>query len=370
MDATLARESRAEARSADALYRAFITAPRFRSLDGLRFLSIVPVVWHHSTPRPLEGLLGRGPLGVDLFFAISGFLVTTLLLRERRKTAHVAVTRFYARRALRIFPLYYGVLSLYVLRAWLFLPDGVVRRHFFASLPWYATFTSNWFVDFAVPHPVIFAFAWSVATEEQFYALWPWVVRAARGWWFPVAVAALLLTADQCVEWGLWVQALPVGSLGRRIVQSLSSPLCMGILLACALDRPRSFNAVAKVLGSRAAAPILFAGLVGLVGRGVTPLVATQLVMALLVGACSLRSDHALTWLTDWAPLRFVGRISYGIYLFHVAAVTAAKQLLPVPLSTTFGVFVTAFAASMVVAAVSYRWFERPFLRLGERLRS
>ncbi|HEY3820819.1 MAG TPA: acyltransferase [Polyangiaceae bacterium] len=98
----------------------FLGTSRFSSLDGLRCLAVVPVVWHHSTPRPPSGLLGRGPLGVDLFFAISGFLITTLLLRERRR-GELSVGRFYARRALRIFPAYYLVLGLTTLH-WLFSP--------------------------------------------------------------------------------------------------------------------------------------------------------------------------------------------------------------------------------------------------------
>src|SRR5678816_1344035 len=92
-------------------YRAYLGLERFPSLDGLRALSIVPVIWHHSTPRQLEGVLGKGPLGVHLFFAISGFLITTLLLRERRATGAISIAGFYARRSLRIFPLYYAVLA-------------------------------------------------------------------------------------------------------------------------------------------------------------------------------------------------------------------------------------------------------------------
>lgn len=79
----------------------WLATTRFPSIDGLRCLSIVPVVWHHSTSGPALGILGRGPLGVDLFFVISGFLVTTLLLRERETTESVSVGAFYLRRVQR-----------------------------------------------------------------------------------------------------------------------------------------------------------------------------------------------------------------------------------------------------------------------------
>src|SRR5262245_38294354 len=97
----------------DPRYRSYLALARFPELDGLRALSILPVIWHHSTTRLLDGVLGKGPLGVHLFFAISGFLITTLLLRERRATGAISMKNFYARRSLRIFPLYYAVLGIY-----------------------------------------------------------------------------------------------------------------------------------------------------------------------------------------------------------------------------------------------------------------
>src|SRR5262249_26794488 len=145
-----------------------------------RCLAIVPVIWHHSTPRPLTGFWGRGPLGVHLFFAISGFLITTLLIRERRSTGNISLGGFYLRRSLRIFPLYYAVLGLYVARALVMLPSSPMRAHFLGNVAFFATYTANWFVDFDVPHPVIFGFAWSLCTEEQFYAFWGPVMRGFR----------------------------------------------------------------------------------------------------------------------------------------------------------------------------------------------
>jgi peptidoglycan/LPS O-acetylase OafA/YrhL len=348
-------------------HAAYLRAARFPSLDGLRFLSIVPVIWHHSTTGPIAGLLGKGPVGVDLFFAISGFLITTLMLRERRATGRVAVGPFYARRALRIFPLYYAVLALYVGRAWLLPPGDPVRAHFFRSLPFWATYTANWLVDFAVPHPVLFAFGWTLATEEQFYLVWPWIVRASRGWLFPVLAALLLLAAGQAVSHGLFPLALPPESLGRRMVASIASPILLGALLACLLDLPRGFAAAERVLGRRASAPLALGAVVTLLTVDEAPLFAVQVGLALLVGACCVRPDHGLARLTDAAPLRWIGTVSYGMYLLHVSAITAARRLLPA--ASVPVVFVVAFAGTVVAAAVSYRWFERPFLGWRDRLR-
>jgi len=349
-------------------HAAYLGAARFPALDGLRFLSIVPVIWHHSTTGPIAGLLGKGPVGVDLFFAISGFLITTLMLRERRATGRVAVGAFYGRRALRIFPLYYAVLALYVVRAALLPPADPVRAHFFRSLPFWATYTANWFVDFGVPHPVLFAFGWTLATEEQFYLVWPWIVRASRGRLFPVVAALLLVAAGQAVAHGLFPGALPPESLSRRVVGSIATPILLGALLAFLLDLPRGFAAAARVLGRRASAPLALAAVVAMLAVDTVPILVVQVGLALLVGACVVRPDHGLSWLTDARPVRWIGTVSYGMYLLHVSAITAARRLLPEGCSVPV-VFAVAFAGTMVAAAGSYRWLERPFLGLRERLR-
>src|SRR5271156_417245 len=100
--------------SSDSRYADFRNESRFGSLDGLRCLSILAVIWHHAGGwRSSTGILSHGFWGVDVFFAISGFLITTLLLRERDRYQSISLKLFYLRRSLRIFPLYYGVLLIY-----------------------------------------------------------------------------------------------------------------------------------------------------------------------------------------------------------------------------------------------------------------
>jgi peptidoglycan/LPS O-acetylase OafA/YrhL len=350
-------------------HAAYRGTPHFASLDGLRFLSIVPVVWHHSTSGPLPGVLGKGPIGVELFFAISGFLITTRLVREQRSRGQIAVGQFYARRALRIFPLYYAVLGLYVLRAWLFLPPSPMRSHFFQSLPLWATYTSDWFVDLAVDHPIIFSFGWSLAVEEQFYLVWPWIVRATRGWLFPVGAALLLFASDQAAEQGYLNGIAPPSGLAHRMIASLATPILLGAVLAYALDRPRSFAVTNRLLGHRASAPLALFAVAALLCADGPPLVAVHAALVLLVGACCLRPDHGLRRLTDAEGLRWIGTVSYGVYLLHVSAITAWKRLLPAAWISTPLVFALAFAVSVALAGASFRWFERPFLKLGDRFR-
>ncbi|HEY8073576.1 MAG TPA: acyltransferase [Labilithrix sp.] len=337
---------------------------RFSSLDGLRCLAIVPVVWHHATPSPPDGALGRGPLGVDLFFAISGFLITTLLLRERERLGRIALGRFYARRSLRIFPMYYLVLGAFVLHAWLVREPGAVRDHFLKSLPFHATYTTNWLVDFDVPHAVVFTFAWSLATEEQFYLVWPWILRA-RGLVVPAAFMLALLVVDQATERGL------VGvesALVLRILRSIATPICLGSLLAIGLAS-RFAAALRAVLGRQASAPIALALLAASV---VVPwsLFGAHALMVALVGACVVREDHGLRFVTDARVVQHVGVVSYGVYLLNVPIVVATRRALGPLAEHTVLVFVVALAATVLAATLAHRLVDRPLLAFRERLRA
>jgi peptidoglycan/LPS O-acetylase OafA/YrhL len=298
--------------------------------------------------------LSKGPLGVDLFFALSGFLITTLLLRERARQGRVDTIAFYRRRARRIFPLYYLVLGLYALRALLLLPLGPQRSHFFASLPFFATYTTNWFVDFSAPHPIIFAFSWSLAAEEQFYAVFPWLYRFRAGPWLgAVALLALDVAGEQgaLAAWG-------ASTLAVRMASSVQAAICFGALLACVLHTPRGFRAVYALLGGRGSVLVPFVALgLALVLPGV-PLWATQMVLAVCVGAVVLREDHVLAPVLRQRHIARIGAVSYGVYMLHVTAVTAVKRTLPDPWRSLPVVFGLSLVLSVLAAEISFRFFE------------
>jgi peptidoglycan/LPS O-acetylase OafA/YrhL len=352
--------------------KAFLESVRYPSLDGLRALSIVPVVFHHATPRPLDGVLGRGPLGVDLFFAISGFLITTLLCRERERDPQrpIRLGAFYARRSLRIFPLYYAVLALFVLHALVLREAGPVRDHFLRSLPVHATYTANWLLDTRVTHPIVFGFGWSLATEEQFYLVWPVVLRFARSLRGPALIMTALLVVDHLAESGTLTTTfgLEHDGLPLRMLRSIAAPICGGALAALALRSRMGFAAVFAVLGRRASAPIALAVLVVVAWQGGSLAVA-HLAMVALVVACAIREDHPLAPLLACRPVRFVGDASYGIYLLNVPAVVAVRRALPseAPLAI---VFAASFVVSVGVAWLASWVVERPLLRLRSRLRA
>ena len=340
----------------------YLAQRRFGSLDGLRCLGILPVIWHHSTPRPLPGVWGKGPAGVDLFFCISGFLITTLLLREKARTRTVALRAFYARRALRILPLYYAMLLAYAVFAFCTSPELPQRAHFFRTLPLYASFTANWFADFGVSHAILFSFAWSLCIEEQFYAFWPWLVRWLSARWALVAMCALLVV-DYAAERGA-----PFGS-GQRIIASFAAPIGFGALLALVLADRRAFDVLAPLLGKAWSAPLALGTALLLLFRPAAPLLAFQASLALLVATCVIVEDHGLAGLLRARAVSYVGAVSYGLYLMNSTAIGFVRRLFPEYASASGFVFFASLPLALGFAALSHRFFEAPLSRLRDAFR-
>ena len=345
-------------------YQAFTGGSYFSGLDGLRAISVIAVVWTHVTGTHTLQLLNQGHKGVDFFFAISGFLVTTLLLREYRKTGQVSLRNFYVRRTLRIFPLYYAVLALYCLLVFFTLKGTPKAAQFWENLPAFATYTSNWFVSAADggDHGVTFYFAWSLATEEQFYLFWPplmlLILSRTKLVWMP-ALAALVLLAVQSLAY----RAGGDGLLAR-ILASLAPAILMGVAFAVLLNHRGIFSRLWPVLGHRAAAPALALGLLALLQLD-APGLPIRLAMAALVASVCIREDTLLHPALRWRPAVFIGTISYGVYLMHMLAANVVRKL--VGHASGLDVFVGTLALVTLVAWLSFRYFEAPLLRLKSR---
>lgn len=352
----------------------FRATRRFGSLDGLRALAVLAVVWHHSPSR--TGFAGwpaswRGYLGVDVFFVVSGFLITTLLLREREQRGRVRVGGFLARRALRLFPLWYAVLvGHWLVLTWL-LPDAPITRPFLRDLPYYATYTSNW-----IHAGTYLILSWSLAAEEQFYVTWAPAVAllGRRAAW----VAAVVLGLSALTAFGAF-DAVLAGLLGDDfarldMVQATFAPVALGCLGGLALHGERGFARVHATLGGRYAAPLAALAFLACASlpfdeppRAGRLLI--QVAAAALVLACVVREDHGLARLLRWRPLARVGVVSYGIYLLHIVTLQAVRAWAPSVGLPRGAMFWTNAVASWLAAEVSYRALEAPFLRLRERFR-
>jgi peptidoglycan/LPS O-acetylase OafA/YrhL len=340
----------------------------FGSLNGLRALSVLAVIWHH-TGGEMAGLwpiLGLGQHGVTLFFAISGTLITTLLLRERERSGQIDLKAFFIRRSLRIFPLYYAVIGLYVVLVFALERDKPEGHDFFNNLPFFLTYTSNWFVP--LEGRVIFYFAWSLAAEEQFYLVWPSVQK------FFAPKLALLVACALCTM-VIAARLLSGGegfmkeSLTLRVLGQIPLAICLGVVLAHALHDKRSFYAMRWLFASRASALIWMSIFIAVLSWQASRLFLVDVLAVMLVGSCVYREDHFLAPLLQLPALRYVGQVSYGVYLLHMLVKNVVVKVLTLFALelTAYSVFFITALASVLVAGLSFRYFESSFLALRHR---
>ena len=361
---------------------------RLPALDGLRAIAILLVVPHNLNLMAASGgvayllvaALQRGWIGVQLFFVLSGFLITGLLLDARDSPDYYR--SFFVRRVLRIFPLYYATLVvLFVVLPGLNLvpPSG---RDPLLTLSYWAYF-SNWYGPFHPAEDSVSHF-WSLASEEQFYLLWPFVVRRRSARWvlrlcLAIAAASLLLRIVMVLA-GAPVQAIYQFLATRMDALALGGAAAAGLrepsLASWAVRRRRS------LLGSGVAS--LLAG--GLISRGynfVDPVTLSlgytflAIGFALVVGGAAA-ADLGGAGLAPlrWAPLRSVAKYSYAMYVLSVPLhFLIGKPLLSAlgwahaEASTGgFAYIVVGTALSFLAAVASYYLLEVHFLKLKDRL--
>ena len=352
-------------------HQTFLGTKTFGALDGLRALSILAVLWHHT----YESSTGwratdRGFLGVDLFFVISGFLIVTLLLRERDRKGAISLKGFYIRRFLRIFPVYYGMLFALAL---VFLTVGKnanMAPAFFDDLPWALSYTSNW-----AELTTFLAITWSLSAEEQFYVLWPPLERFLRGAAIPVLL--VLLVGSQLIHFGVVDGAMArLGFAAHEpefLRQTGFTPILLGVLLAHGLHDPRSHAWLARLLHPRglgvlALGVIVFICTVAPADLTGWPRFTLHLAMAVLVGACIIREDHLLMPALKLPPLVRIGLLSYGMYLFHMLCRHGCNAVLQkLGLTHEAWLFPVTLLVTVVVAQLSFTFYEQRFLKLKDR---
>jgi peptidoglycan/LPS O-acetylase OafA/YrhL len=352
-------------------------------LDGLRALAAGMVVCYHFW-RPAREYVHLGGIGVRVFFVLSGFLITGILLRSRsgldsgRSRAGVALRHFYIRRVLRIFPLYYFALAI----AWYGNVSGARE-----GMLWHAGYLSNvhFFLVNAVHHGTWGGHVghfWSLAVEEQFYLLWPWVILFARRRWLP----------------GIALGMAAVGPIFRLVVFSLTGnditpvlplgcvdSLALGAYLAMTVLPEFESHPLIRPIGANAlwSGLMLFAAYQAAVQSGgfwrfriVSFDLAVALVGVWLVARAARGMRGPVGRFLELAPLRYLGTISYGIYVYHnmlpellpkVARRLGYPDLLAPLGDQTVPYLLFYAAASVAVAAVSWHVFEGPINRLKAR---
>jgi peptidoglycan/LPS O-acetylase OafA/YrhL len=348
-------------------------------LDVVRFLAFLLVFLFHALPYPTVGqpgwrvrlaLVQECSLGLCLFFTLSAYLITSLLLAERQAADTVSVKKFYIRRLLRIWPLYFFGIALGMLLAAL-----THRRSDITGLVWYLLFAGNFYcMAFGwLANPM--SPLWSISIEEQFYLLWPWAMR-----WFSrrmLAMCALLfiVAANITLFISNRIHASDIGIWANTFVQF--EMFAVGILLAL-IKKPVAQNRSGMGYLLVIAAPALWYAAqyqlsarqpeAGMTAIGAAPLMAAFALIALgcaaiLQGFCMIGPSR----MPQWAA--YLGKISYGLYVFHVLAIEFARALFnPGHRLVYFAVStLSAFLITVAAAVVSYHFLESPFLRLKGR---
>ena len=351
----------------DQNYRAYIGRSHFGDLDGLRFLCIALVLWHHGNPMLNRGpqIFERGFMGVDFFFVLSGFLITTLLLRETRRHGSFSLLDFYRRRILRILPPFYLLVTVVSLYYVVIKGQSELAR----LVPYYYLFLSN----FLTEDISVLGITWSLSVEEQYYAVWPLLLALLpRRAIVPVLVA--LIAVNVLVGAGVMdVDAIPAGPLLIRLPTATYAPILMGSLAAWLLDRAGGY-AVFNRLTGWAGAPVVFLGLVlvlfQMTPRDVNgwPNLAIHGAMTLALVSLVIGPSNVLSPLLRWGPVARFGQVSYGIYLYHLIALHVGHAVLGrIGIDHPWLVLPVYSLLSWGMAEVSFRYYESRFLALRRK---
>ena len=346
------------------------TASYAPQLDGLRAVAVVAVAWSHWLPAWQFGVpLGAG---VHLFFVLSGFLITRILLDLRRVPRRVpAIGRFYVRRALRLFPAFFLVLGVAV---WAAVP---LSRE---TWPWHASYLSNVFIAKETRWQGHLSHFWSLAVEEQFYLVWPWVIVFVPARWLGAVVAGTVMLGPLA---RLAAAARGLGEPFWALVPAGSAD-SLGLGAWAALDAATRRDG-RPPLAARAWVPLLAAaGWVAMVlveTRGPLPAVVVvwrQLLQGIVfawvvIGAARGFAGNAGRLLAH--PLATgVGRISYGVYLIHnfaplvvfaAARAGGVDDWVPQPLLVRVALFA---ATTLILAGLMWRLVEQPILARKSRV--
>jgi peptidoglycan/LPS O-acetylase OafA/YrhL len=347
--------------------------------DGLRGIAILIVLLSHLSYLKSLGFtrfFEYGRTGVDLFFVLSGFLITGILLDTKELPGYFK--NFYARRALRIWPLYYGILFLFFVLFPLLFP-----QHSFSTnrntWPYYVTYTQNLFFHFERSIPL--GPTWSLAVEEQYYMIWaPVVFLCGRKSLRNILLGMIVFSL--CFRVLSFFRGAPNDFVHNFTLCRLE-PLAAGGLAALWL-RSEKCTPVKWARGGLIALTVGFAGvLLALVDWGVNgPIYSYPFLAAAFAGimALSLTANPSTNFLGRALTQRwlvYTGRISYGVYLIHVpifmGADIAARRIWGTEKYSGIQqalMICAAFAGVYAVASISWFCFERPILRLKEYFRS
>ncbi len=352
----------------------------YPALDGLRGVAILLVVLAHNFG--FMNYFFFGWLGVDLFFVLSGFLITQILLNTLDKPHFLR--NFYMRRVLRIFPLFYLTLIICFFVLPFFIDKSFDFSYYTKNQFWLWTYLQNWLIVFKEPYgDKILLHTWSLAVEEQFYLLWPFMILLIRKPKILLALMLFILTGvgvARYIVWSLQVEDLAYSSL---YTYTRIDGICIGCILALTIRISPLFlkkyttaivllmatiNFVFYFLNNQNGFTLPYLAFVGYTTFAV--------LFGILVYEATTGESKVIQFLLNNRILKFFGKISYGLYVFHWPI-----YVLLFPFLVTFfkansnishhtgelasGITVTITA--ILLSVISYRFFEKPFLQLKDK---
>lgn len=355
----------------------------FPNLNGLRFIAAIMVIYSHMELNKSYFLIDNyfqsikhlGNLGVVIFFVLSGFLITFLLLDEKEKTTTISYKTFYRKRILRIWPLYFMVvfLSLFILPHFSVFqtPTFYLKLHSFSEFAetvlLFVLFLPNLLIQI---HVIPFAAqTWSIGTEEQFYLIWPWVINKIKNlkWFFVILIIGYTIIL-YFIQSPIF-DTIPYFNLLRKFVNTVKlDSLTIGALGAYLYFTKNS--ALKFLTNINLFCILLIFTIVAVVNNYVFPYCNSAVYSFLFIGLIlALVINDKLKNCLENKFFNYLGKISYGLYMYHqMAMVFVINMLIKFGLLNNIAIYVLSIMLTIFISGLSYKFFEKPFLKMKNEL--
>ncbi|MBC1692308.1 acetyltransferase [Listeria welshimeri] len=347
------------------------------SIDGLRALAVIAVIAYHLNFSWAKG----GFIGVDIFFVLSGYLITNILLTQWEKNQTLQLKQFWLRRFRRLIPAAYVMIVVVVIFSVLFhseilknLRGDAIASFFYVSNWWFIFHNVSYFDSFGMPSPL--KNLWSLAIEEQFYLIWPVFLLVFLRWvknpklLLKIVIGLGLLSA-------IWMTILYVpGTDPSRVYYGTDTRL-FDLLSGCALAFVWPFNRLSPNIPKRSKAALNIAGTISILFFFlITALVSEYqpflyrggLLFVAIMGVVMIATiAHPASYLSkifSFKPLRWIGTRSYGIYLWHYPIITLTTPVLEIGQPSIWR-SILQVVATFIIAELSFRYIETPIRKNG-----
>lgn len=348
--------------------------PYLPALDGLRAIAVILVFIYHL---PFTSFyLPSGWLGVDVFFVLSGFLITSLLISEYHKSQTINLKNFYIRRFLRLLPAL--ILLLIIVNIISLTQSTEIQQQTQLDSIFALTYTSNWYFAFNPSPPLYLQHTWSLAIEEQYYLFWALIVAVMLAKEMGVKRLMILAIAVALASfiWRLFL-IFPLEASHERIYFGLDTRLD-GLLLGSALgcfvhtywyqriqtkikDGVNNYLAIASLV----ALPLMARyGAKTLISEFIIIIPLVNMITLYLILYLIAQPKNRLIAILENPILVRIGKLSYGIYLYHIVIIRIFGGMLEIPQDLKF---IIVFILTIILAEISFRLVESPILRLKHR---